>query len=118
MLRAAGFDVAAIGLSGLCLVHCLALPIAAALLPILGVIAEAEWLHWLFLCFAFPVSVVALASTPSVMVRTSAGAGLVLLLVGVLGWPTASSETPATVLGGLLLASAHALNVSRHKKWG
>ena len=47
--RAATFgDTVAIGLSGLCLAHCLALPIFASLLPIAGAWAEAAWVHWLF----------------------------------------------------------------------
>ena len=34
---AALFDVSAIALSGLCLLHCLALPLLAALLPLFGI---------------------------------------------------------------------------------
>ena len=55
--RAATFgDTVAIGLSGLCLAHCLALPIFASLLPIAGAWAEAAWVHWLFVGIAAPVS--------------------------------------------------------------
>ena len=39
-------DYIAIGLSLACLAHCLALPLAAAFLPLLSTQAEAAWVHW------------------------------------------------------------------------
>ena len=47
-LKAATVDGFAISLSGLCLVHCLVLPVVSAGLPIVGAWAEAEWLHKAF----------------------------------------------------------------------
>lgn len=49
-------DAAGIGVSSLCLIHCLALPMLAALLPIAGVWAQAEWLHKVLVLTALPVS--------------------------------------------------------------
>jgi hypothetical protein len=57
----ATLDASAIGLSGLCLAHCLLLPVAAALLPALAVAAEAEWLHLAFAASALPIAGLALA---------------------------------------------------------
>ena len=54
--RAAVLDTSAITLSGLCVIHCLALPVMAAFLPVAGVWAEAEWVHKVFVLFAVPVS--------------------------------------------------------------
>lgn len=119
MTRAATFDMAAIGLSGLCIIHCLALPLAAASLPLLGVWADAEWAHWLFVGLAAPVSLIALArpSRRGLHLAPLALAllGLSGLLAGVLGWPAETAETGVTVAGSLLLAAAHLLNRRRQR---
>ena len=57
-------DYIAIGLSLACLAHCLALPLAAAFLPLLSTQAEAAWVHWAFVALAAPVSAWALAWPP------------------------------------------------------
>ena len=105
-------DSLAVGLSGLCLVHCLALPVAASLLPLAGGWVEAAWIHWLFVAVAAPVSAVTFAR-----VRPRAGwlialaiAGLALLTAGAAEFPSHEAETPVTVLGSLLLAAAHLAN--------
>ena len=38
-------DSAGLGVSSLCIIHCLFLPILGTSLPILGVLSEYEWLH-------------------------------------------------------------------------
>ena len=109
-------DASAMGLSGLCLVHCLALPVAAAALPMLGAWAHAEWVHAAFLAAAVPVSAFALLRSGgwrAPRIATLAVAGLMLLAAGVMGWPRETWETALTVTGGLLLASAHVLNWRR-----
>lgn len=115
-------DSVAIGLSGLCLAHCLALPVAASLLPVMGVWAEAEWTHWLFAFVAAPVSLWTLArgTAPAWPVArratlTLAGAGLALLFAGAAEFPSHDLETPVTVVGALLLAIAHILNWRRRE---
>lgn len=118
---ARALDVAAIGLSGLCLAHCLALPVAAAFLPLLGAWSEAEWVHLAFLAAAIPVSVTALVRSGGwrkAPVASLAIAGLGFLTVGALGWPTEAWETGLTVLGGLMLATAHLLNWRLHHRHG
>lgn len=103
-------DRAATALSALCIVHCLALPVLASVMPFLAVIDEAEWLHWLFAGLAAIIS----ASVPfrDVMARTPgflvpAGLGICFLIAGLFADELGSSETVLTVIGGLLVAFAH-----------
>jgi hypothetical protein len=104
-------DASAIGLSGLCLIHCLALPLVAALSPALAAWAGAEWVHTVLLGIAAPLSALALqrrGQRPFVILL--ALAGLALLALGAVGWPRADLETELTVAGGLILAAAHLTN--------
>lgn len=43
-----------IGLSALCVLHCVALPVLAALLPALSVWTEAEWVHLIWTLWWLP----------------------------------------------------------------
>lgn len=109
-------DASAVGLSGLCLAHCLAVPAAAAFLPVLGTWAEAEWVHLAFLAAAAPISIAALARSggwraPSVLGLALIGIGL--LASGALFAPGEGAELAMTVAGGLALAAAHTLNWRR-----
>lgn len=111
-------DAVAIGLSGLCLAHCLVLPLAASVLPLLGAWAEAEWVHWGFVGLAAPVSFWTLmraARTHGLGTTTLSLAilGLALLIAGAAGYPDQDQETAVTVTGGLTLAAAHLLNWRR-----
>lgn len=54
--QAALLDASAVALSSLCLLHCLALPLLAAALPLFGAWAEAEWVHAVFVAIALPVT--------------------------------------------------------------
>ncbi|MDH5830793.1 MerC family mercury resistance protein [Luteimonas sp. M1R5S18] len=111
----ATLDASAIGLSGLCLAHCLLLPAAAALLPALAIAAEAEWLHLAFAASALPIAGLALACAhrcrplPPALWALAA-AGLCGLAAGAVGWPAHALETPLTVAGSLALAAAHLWN--------
>ncbi len=109
ILPAQMLDGSAIGLSGLCLVHCLALPVAAAVSPMLGVWSEAEWVHLTFVLLAAPLSAAALVMTrprrPAAMAL--AATGLALLAAALFFHET---ETAMTVAGGLILASGHLVN--------
>lgn len=102
-------DGSAIGLSGLCLIHCLALPMAAAFAPLLGVWSEAEWVHLTFVLLAAPLSVGALLLTrrrrPVAIALAATG---LALMAAALSYPDA--ETLMTVAGGLTLACAHLVN--------
>lgn len=113
-------DLSAISLSGLCVVHCLALPLAAVALPMLGGLAEAEWAHAAFVAAAAPLAAAALidwrgrATDWSLVVAAALGLGL-MSAAAAAGWPSEAWETPLTVLGGLTLAAAHATNWRRHQ---
>ncbi|MDP1617706.1 MerC domain-containing protein [Phenylobacterium sp.] len=102
-------DGSAIGLSGLCLIHCLALPVAAAFAPLVGLWGEAEWVHLAFVILAAPLSVGALLLAQPRRLRpiSLAASGLALLVSGLVFH---DAETLLTVAGGLTLASAHLMN--------
>lgn len=107
-------DASAISLSGLCLVHCLALPLVAAFSPLLSAWAQAEWVHVAVVAMAAPLSALALwRRDQSLAVAVPAALGLILLVMGAAHWPTHALETPITVAGGLSLACAHILNWRR-----
>lgn len=114
-ITARALDASAIGLSGLCMLHCLALPFAAVALPMLGGLAEAEWLHLAFVMAAAPLAVLSLTrgrplSWPLIGL---AFGGLALMTAGALGLPSHDWETGLTLAGGLMLAGAHGLNWGR-----
>lgn len=115
---AALLDAGAVVLSSLCLLHCLALPLLAAALPLFGVWAGAEWVHLLFVALALPLTGYALWRAERhrplpALAWVSAGSGLGLLLAGALGVPSHDWETPLTVIGSLLLAGTHLWNARR-----
>lgn len=113
-------DMCAASLSILCLLHCLLLPIAVAVLPLAAGLAEAEWLHKVLVLMAVPVSVIATARAwgmsyfPAFAALSSAG---LLLLAGAAFIPAAeSSETVITVIGATVLALSHIFRWHRHAK--
>ena len=118
--RSTVLDASAIGLSGLCLVHCLALPLLAAVLPMAGLIAEQEWVHRVFVLTALPISFFALlrnAGRAGFGVRVIiACIGFALLLAGAFYEPLHDHETLLTVFGGLCLGGAHVLNWVSHTR--
>jgi MerC mercury resistance protein len=107
-------DVSAIGLSGLCLVHCL----APALLVVLGLrlmpIAESAAVHPLLLGMALPIGVAAFSAGfrrhADRRVMALGLAGFALMGLGIAVGHGGSAETLLTVAGVTLLACAHALN--------
>lgn len=110
-------DAVAISLSGLCLVHCLALPVLVGFLPLLGAWAEAEWVHLAFVGLAVPVSIWTLSRPPrDTLPRVAvvlAAVAFVVLIGAATGYPGEALETPLTVAGGLALAAAHIINWRR-----
>lgn len=111
--RAAAIDGSAIVLSGLCLIHCLMLPILSAALPIAGVIGEAEWLHQAFVAAALPFAGIALLSKQI----TPLSGGLIVLgcaglVIGAFVEALHDYETLLTVIGASFLAAGHMLRWS------
>ncbi len=123
------FDRFAILLSGLCAIHCIALPIVASLIPLLsstiqhGHNIHEFWFHEFILFFILPISFIALITgyrshnqwTPIII----AGVGLFILTMTSLfieeflafsDFPY-QFETVLTVTGGVIHALGHILNV-------
>ncbi|QYE37269.1 MerC domain-containing protein (plasmid) [Polymorphobacter sp. PAMC 29334] len=108
-------DHSAIGLSGLCLVHCLAFPVIIALLPAMApILPQQPWVHPAILATALPLAVFALwrgwRRHRDVRPGLLGVLGLLLMGAGLAMGEGRLMETVLTVIGGLLLASAHALN--------
>lgn len=104
-------DASAISVSALCIAHCLALPVFAAFLPVLGVVSEAEWVHRVLVIVALPMTLYALFRAQGthnpVAFAVLAIPGLSLLLSGAFVESLHDYETVLTVMGAVLLATAH-----------
>ena len=106
-------DRIAIGLSGLCLVHCLATTIFLALLASAGSMLGAEWVHEVGLGLAMIMGGLSLGrgiyehgySMPSAV----GGLGLGVM-AGALTLPHDGTEALYTVVGVAILALGHRLN--------
>jgi hypothetical protein len=106
-------DRMAIGLSGLCLVHCLATSIALALLASAGGILGSPWIHEVGLSLAMVMGVIALGRgiLEHGYTMPSAVGGLGLgVMAGALTMPHNGSEAVYTVVGVAILALGHRLN--------
>ena len=111
-------DATAVTISALCVVHCLALPLLAAGLPVLGALAEAEWIHKGLVLSAIPVSILAFTRTHRatgkvIGLALLAGLGLSILMSAAFIEAAHDYETPLTVTGASLLAIAHILRWRR-----
>ncbi|MEM1105092.1 MAG: MerC domain-containing protein [Pseudomonadota bacterium] len=104
---ALSYDVGAVGLSSLCLVHCLALPVLSAVSPVFGTMAEAEWIHQVLVLIALPISIAAMVRGGGRVFIALASAGLALLVASAFVEALHDYETPLTVLGASLLAAGH-----------
>lgn len=115
-------DRTAVVLSGLCLMHCLMLPLLTAVLPILGQFGEGH-LHLQMLFVVLPISLVAFTlgfrRHDNAAIVIGGIVGLTLLAVG----GTIAhhhigivADRTLTVVGSLVLAIAHYQNsrLSRH----
>lgn len=108
-------DQAAIGTSVLCLVHCLAVPLAVASFPAFArVAAMPEWFHLVLVLLAMPISGWAMIAGyrrhGAIMPVVWAATGLLLMILGVSGGWSVFAESGITVVGSLVLALAHFLN--------
>lgn len=106
-------DRLAIGLSGLCLVHCLATSVAFALLASAGSVLGATWIHEAGLVLAMLMGGLALGKgvVEHGYAMPSAVGGLGLgVMAGALTLPHDGSEAMATIIGVSILALGHRLN--------
>jgi hypothetical protein len=106
-------DRMAIGLSGLCVVHCLATTILLALVASAGSILGSNWIHEVGLGLAMIMGAISLGrgimehgySMPSAV----GGLGLGVM-AGALTLPHNGSEALYTIVGVAILALGHRLN--------
>jgi hypothetical protein len=112
------FDQIAIALSAICIVHCLAVPLLVALLPVAAVsLGEGQHFHGLMLWLVIPTSVAGFGMGFRVhrragIVLLGAAGIVVLILAAIYGhevWRT-DVEVAVSVVGSLLLGGAHWLN--------
>jgi len=106
-------DFASVGLSGLCVVHCLALPLIAAALPLAGALADAPWVHPLLVLIAAPLSLWAVHASKAwrrFPVVALVGAGLILLALAAFIPALSALDTALSVTGALMIAGAHLTN--------
>ena len=110
-------DVSAIGVSGLCLIHCLALPFLSVVLPVAGALGEAEWLHKVFVLAALPITAAAIFQDRRASgwreFAITAATGLAILVSAAFIETLHDFESPLTVIGAGLLALAHGLRWQR-----
>jgi hypothetical protein len=106
-------DRLAIGLSGLCLVHCIATTVLLAVLSAAGGILGAHWVHEVGLSLAMILGAFALGRgiMEHGFMMPSAVGGLGLgVMAGALSMPHDGSEAALTIVGVLVLALGHDLN--------
>lgn len=118
------FDRIAISLSAICIVHCLAVPLVVAVLPLaaLGLGNESHF-HAVMLWLVVPISVIGLVMgyrehNRAAIVAAGIVGMAVVSLAAILGhgqWPI-SIEVLVSLIGSLLLAGAHWANFAVVRK--
>ena len=105
----------AVGATIACLIHCLALPLLIAAIPVISsALPIPEHFHLIALALAIPATAGALFAgyrRHRVWAPLIAGTiGLTLLTLGATHWGETQLETPVTVLGSIAIAAAHLTN--------
>mgnify|MGYP006280003595 CR=1 FL=1 len=113
------WDKLGIALSGLCLVHCLALPVVTAALPVIGVGASHNHVfHVLILLLVVPTIAMALKKAGrDFRIYALLASGFVLITTGLAGAHFIESQTfefGFTVAGSIMLVAGHWSNHRRH----
>lgn len=106
-------DRVAVGLSGLCLVHCLASAVVLGLLSAAGGMLGAPVIHEVGLTLAMILGSVALGKgivTHGFVLPSAVGALGLGVMAGALTLPHDGVESMITVVGVLILALGHRLN--------
>ena len=106
-------DRLAIGLSGLCLVHCLATSVLLALVASAGGLLGSPWIHEAGLMLAMVMGALALGRgivEHGYMMPSSIGALGLGVMAGALTLPHDGGEALFTVVGVAILALGHRLN--------
>ena len=111
------FDRIAIALSAICILHCLAIPLVVAILPLAALGLGGGHFHGVMLWLVVPVSAVGFALGYRVhrradVVAIGVGGVALLAVAGIYGhelWPIAL-EAGVSVVASLILAGAHWVN--------
>ena len=112
-LHTRGLDRMAIGLSGLCIVHCLATAMLFALLSAAGGLLGSPWVHELGLTLAMLLGAVALGHgivEHGYMMPSAVGSLGLGVMAGALSLPHDGTEALYTMVGVGILALGHQLN--------
>jgi len=107
-------DRIAMGISGLCLVHCLGTAVLLGLISAAGTSLGAPWIHEVGLTLAMILGALALGKgiLEHGFMMPSAVGGLGLgVMAGALTLPHDGTEALSTVAGVMILALGHRLNV-------
>lgn len=110
-------------LSGICLVHCIGLPILILLLPAIAFALPSDGVvHAALIVMVLPVSGFALSRGLSKHGNRWAAllgvSGLLFLVLGLAFFESESAETISTVTGSLMISLAHILNWRGHHRTG
>lgn len=112
-LTALSGDQLAMGLSGLCLVHCLATSIFFASIASVGVVFDNHLFHEIGLVVAIGFALVTLVSgvlSHGYMMPFAVGSFGLGMMAGALSQPHHGSEVVATMVGVAVVALGHDLN--------
>ena len=108
---ARAIDASAVTLSGLCLAHCLALPLVISVLPVTFQGLQSELVHQVLVLFAVPLALLAgwgaRHSKTALPIQVLLALGATGLILGAFVEPLHDYETLLTVLGALLLSVGH-----------
>lgn len=104
-------DASAVALSGLCLAHCLALPLIISVLPATLQGLQSELVHQVLVVFAVPLALTAAwavrGAKSGLAIQAVLLAGALGLILGAFVEPLHDYETLLTVLGAILLSVGH-----------
>ena len=106
-------DRIAIGLSGLCMVHCLATAVLLGLISSLSGVLGAPWIHEVGLSLAMVLGAIALGkgvAEHGFMMPSAVGSLGLGVMAGALTLPHDGGEALYTVIGVAILALGHRLN--------
>ena len=112
-------DIASMGLSGLCVIHCLALPFLVAALPMLGVFTHNDIVHQVLILIAVPLSLWTIISSGAWrqwQVSVAVGVGLTLLAIAAFVSALEAYEVYISVAGATCVAGAHLINYLNHRR--
>ena len=102
-----------------CILHCLALPLVASIIPSMTMFLEQEWVHKLLLLLLVPVAMVAFVNgkkTHHNNFPIAIGGSGILFLICAIMFEGMALEKVLTVIGSCLLVGAHVYNVFLSRK--